>query len=94
MGRIYWTDGGSGPKIETASMDVSNRRVLVMGRLGVPISLTINAAMNHALFRADFKVNVIERANRYGSTPKVVVGGRRARQAIKIDVFESWIYWF
>ncbi|CAG0878905.1 unnamed protein product [Cyprideis torosa] len=93
IGRLFWSDVGAVPKIESANMDGSGRRVVVINRLGAPMSLAIDFAMNHTIFWADPKLNVIERVNRDGTMRQVIVGGALAKKPVSLDVFESWIYW-
>lgn len=93
LGRIFWADGGSQPKIESSWMDGSRRKAVVVSRLGKPSSLALDHAMDHTLYWADIKLNTIESIQKDGSNRKVIVSGDHLRHPVSIDVFESYVYW-
>jgi len=88
-GKMFWADVGESPKIEMSWMDGSRRMPLVTTRLHHPTGLTVDTAMDHALYWVDTKLNVIE-SIKYDQKNRVVVirGGeympraRLSRQAV------------
>ena len=56
---MYWTDWGSPPKIERASLDGDSRRTIVEGRLKWPNGLVIDSA-SRRLYWADAALDKIE----------------------------------
>lgn len=56
---MYWTDWGTIPKIERASVDGNNRRTIVQGQLKWPNGLVIDAA-SQKLIWADAGLDKIE----------------------------------
>ena len=96
LGIMVWADGGSDPKIETAWMDGSKSRVLVNDKIGKPSALTIDYAMDHTLYWADSKLNVIESIRLDGANRKVVLRSDlkdSLKHPVSLDVFENVLYW-
>ncbi|VVD04124.1 unnamed protein product [Leptidea sinapis] len=93
MGKMFWADAGSAPKIETAWMDGSKRRPVVTENVRHPTGLAIDYAMDHMIYWADTKLNTIEMMKHDGSGRKVVVRGDFLKHPISLDVFESSLYW-
>ena len=69
---IYWSDWGTNPKIERASMDGSNREQIIDSSIFWPNGLTIDYAASK-LYWADAKHHVIESSNLDGSKRKTVI---------------------
>lgn len=93
MGRMFWSDAGSAPKIEIAWMDGSKRRPLITEAVRHPTGLTIDYAMDHMIYWADTKLNTIEMMKQDGTNRKVVLKGEFLKHPISLDVFESSLYW-
>ena len=70
---MYWTDYGTTPKIEWASMDGSNRQVLVSDRLEQPTGLSIDFASQDKVYFCDQKASLIEVMNWNGSGRKILL---------------------
>lgn len=92
-GRMFWTDAGSGPKIEVSWMDGSKRRPLVTENIRHPTGLSIDYAMDHTLYWVDTKLNTIESMRFDGSQRRAILKGEVLKHPISLDVFESSIYW-
>lgn len=60
IGRMFWTDSGSAPKIEVSWMDGSKRRPLITDEIRHPTGLAIDYAAGHMLYWVDTKLNTIE----------------------------------
>lgn len=75
MGKMFWADVGESPKIEMSWMDGSRRLPLVNTRLHHPTGLTVDTAMDHALYWVDTKLNVIESIKYDGKNRAVVIRG-------------------
>ena len=69
---MYWTDWGSTPKIEGASMDGRTRHIIADTRLYWPNGLTMDY-VNDKLYWVDAKHHIIESANLDGSARKAVI---------------------
>ncbi|XP_024940882.1 low-density lipoprotein receptor-related protein 2 isoform X2 [Cephus cinctus] len=93
LGTIFWSDAGTQPKIEVAWMDGSRRRPLVVDKIAKPTALAVDHAMDHTLYWADNKLNTIESIRQDGSNRKVILRGKKLKQPVGLDVFESDVYW-
>lgn len=93
MGRMFWSDAGSAPKIEIAWMDGSKRRPIVTENIRHPTGLAIDHAMDHSIYWADTKLNTIEMMRHDGSNRKVILKGDLLKHPLSLDVFESSLYW-
>ena len=69
--RIFWTDRGHTPKIESANLDGSNHTVIVDTFLSWPCGIAIDY-QNERLYWADMKGHVIETAKYDGSDRHIV----------------------
>ncbi|KAL0271000.1 UNVERIFIED_CONTAM: hypothetical protein PYX00_008246 [Menopon gallinae] len=92
-GKMFWTDSGTIPIIETAWLDGSNRKILVSEAIGHPTGLSIDFAMDHTIFWADTKLNTIESVKPDGSARQVLIRGEYLKHPISLDVFESSVFW-
>lgn len=100
-GLMFWSDGGSVPKIERAWMDGSKRRTIVVAGLGRPECLAMDYNMDHTLYWVDSKLNVIESADSNGERRHQIlrgdstsgIGDSMLRRPVSIDVFESNMFW-
>lgn len=75
LGHMFWADAGSKPKIETAWLDSSRRRILVQDKVRQPTGLCIDFAQDHRVYWADTKLNVIEVMKPDGSNRNIVLHG-------------------
>ena len=57
---MFWTDAGNNPKIETAWMDGTRRRVIVSTNIGSPEAIMVDYAMGHTIYWVDSKLETIE----------------------------------
>ncbi len=69
---IFWTDWGSTPKIERATMDGKQRLIVADSSLFWPNGLTIDYAASK-IYWVDAKHHVIESANLDGTGRKTVI---------------------
>jgi low density lipoprotein-related protein 2 len=93
LGRMFWSDAGSAPKIEVSWMDGSKRRPLIIEGIRQPAGLAIDYSMDHALYWVDTKLNNIESIKYDGSNRKTILRGELLKHPISLDVFESDLYW-
>ena len=70
---MYWTDYGETPKIEMASMDGSNRKVIVGDRIVEPTGLSIDFANKDSVYFCDRKESLIWVMDWDGANRKVLV---------------------
>lgn len=75
LGHMFWADSGAVPKIESAWLDGSRRRPLVLDKVRQPTGLAIDFAHDHSLYWVDTKLNVIEVMNHDGSNRNIVLKG-------------------
>jgi sugar lactone lactonase YvrE len=71
-GTIYWTDWGSTPRIERASMNGKDRKAIHDTSLFWPNGLTIDYAGNK-LYWADAKHHVIESSDLDGANRRTII---------------------
>lgn len=75
LGKMFWTDAGESPSIETAWLDGSKRRRLLGDRMRHPSGLTIDYGMDHTLYWVDAKMNTIESIRPDGTNRILVLKG-------------------
>lgn len=75
LGKMFWSDAGESPCIETAWLDGSKRRRLLGDRMRHPAGLTVDYAMDHTLYWVDSKMNTIESIRPDGTNRIVVLKG-------------------
>jgi low density lipoprotein-related protein 2 len=90
---MFWADAGSIPKIETAWMDGNRRKPLITSNVGYPTGITIDYAMDHAVFWVDAQFNTVEMMKRDGTGRKTILSGDKMKHPVSLDVFESQLYW-
>lgn len=89
---MYWIDWGSPAKIERASMDGTNRRVLISGdHIERPSGLAIDYT-TRKLYWVDSKLKTIKHCSLNGTAIRELVNqGLKSPSAV--TVFEDNIYW-
>ncbi|XP_064646226.1 low-density lipoprotein receptor-related protein 2-like [Lineus longissimus] len=93
LGLMFWTDVHSlSPKIESAWMDGSNRKVLISTKLGNPTGLAIDYLMQHRIYWCDDKKNTIE-SMKFDGTDRVTVVGVGLDHPYRMDVLTDYMYW-
>jgi hypothetical protein len=70
--RLYWLVEGSVPRIETALLDGSERRVLVNDSILWPTDIAVDFA-NDRIYWTDTKLKTIESVNVLGRDRQVVI---------------------
>ncbi|XP_044762088.1 low-density lipoprotein receptor-related protein 2 [Coccinella septempunctata] len=93
LGKMYWTDAGSAPKLEVSWMDGSKRRPVITEGIRQPAGLTIDYSQDHTVYWVDIKLNTIENIKYDGTNRKVILRGEKLKHPISLDVFESNLYW-
>lgn len=93
LGKMFWTDSGTSPKIEVAWLDGSRRKALVNENIGHPTGLSIDFAMDHVIYWTDTKLNKIESIRPDGTGRQIVIRGEILKHPISLDVFESSVFW-
>lgn len=93
LGRMFWTDSGSAPKIEVSWMDGSKRRPLITEAIRHPAGLAIDYSQEHTIYWVDTKLNTIESMKYDGTMRKAILKGDILRHPTSLDVFESNLYW-
>lgn len=89
---LYWTDWGDPAKIERASMDGSERRVLISGsHIEWPVDLAIDYT-TRKLYWIDAKLKVIKHCDMDGTNVREIVN-QGIIEPTGITVFEDHMYW-
>lgn len=89
---MFWTDWGSNPKIERASMDGSDRRTVIGSEhLKWPNTVTVDQVL-HRLYWIDSGKGYIGSSNLDGTDLRKIVTSSTA-QSYGLAVFEGSIYW-
>ena len=68
---MFWTDWGTVARIETASMDGTNRRTLISRNLRWPNGITVDYSSSGALFWSDAGLDKIETSDIHGHNRRV-----------------------
>lgn len=92
---MFWTDWGKEPKIEAASMDGQDRRVLVQDGKYVawPNGLSLDL-VKERVYWADAKLRHIVHCDYNGDNIMVVVSSSRdLKHPFSLAVFEDNVYW-
>ena len=93
LGRMFWSDAGSAPKIEVSWMDGSKRRPLITEAIRHPAGITIDYAQDHTIYWVDTKLNTIESMRPDGTMRHTIIKGDMLHHPVSLDVFESNLYW-
>lgn len=92
-GLIFWTDWGMYPKIERASMDGSERKILHTAGVRWPNGLTIDLVSDR-LYWVDAKLHTVSSSNIDGSDARIVLySSVYVKHPFSITVFEDQMYW-
>lgn len=90
-GHMYWSDWGAKPKIEQASMDGSNRQVLISEKLIWPNGLAIDFEMKR-LYWADGGMKSIEYIDLEGKGKPVRVHSDLPHP-FGLVIYQNKVYW-
>lgn len=88
---MYWTDWGSSPRIEMASMDGTSRQAIVTSGLGWPNGLAIDPAIGR-LYWADAKLDKIEESDLAGGNRKVILS-TTGIHPFGLAIYKKHLYW-
>ena len=89
--QMYWTDTGSVPKIERASMDGTSRIALHSTSLSTPYGLTLDID-TQTLYWMDYSRNVLEKSNADG-TNRATLTNRLIADPYFLDYYDGILYW-
>lgn len=88
---MYWTDTGSVPKIERASMDGTSRIAIHGTSLSTPYGLTLDI-FSQTLYWMDYSRNRLEMSNVDG-TNRVTLTTRMISDPYFLSFYEGNLYW-
>ena len=88
---MYWTDWGSNPRIEKASMDGSSRRIIVNSGLKWPNGLDIDRSANK-LYWADGSEDKIEQSDLDGQNRRVILQIANIHP-FGVALYQGFLYW-
>ncbi|XP_016414141.1 low-density lipoprotein receptor-related protein 2-like [Sinocyclocheilus rhinocerous] len=92
LGKMFWTDWGRKPMIETAWMDGQHREVLLDEDLGWPTGLALDYLNENRIYWCDSKENIIESMKADGTDRQMILSGDIGHP-YSVDVFEGHVYW-
>ena len=88
---MYWTDTGSVPRIERASMDGSSRIAIHGSSLSTPYGLTLDIN-TQTLYWMDYSRNVLEKSNVDGSN-RTTLTSRMISDPYFLSYYDGHLYW-
>ena len=89
---MFWTDWGSNPKIERASMDGTDRKIVIGSEhLKWPNTVTVDQIL-HRLYWIDSGKEYIGSSNLDGKDLRKIVFSN-TRTSYGLAVFEGFVYW-
>jgi len=91
-GKIYWTDWGKLPKIESAFLDGSSRDILVSKDISRPNGLAIDVE-NLLMFWCDAGLDRIELLNLRNRSRRVIAFGTNVGHPFGITHFGNFVFW-
>ncbi|XP_076313100.1 LDL receptor protein 1 isoform X3 [Tachypleus tridentatus] len=91
-GYLFWSDWGFLPRIERASLDGTDRTVLVNTSLQMIVDLALDLKEDK-LYWCDSHTDTIERINLDGTKRELVLHGQVLKNALDITVYGSYLYW-
>jgi low density lipoprotein receptor-related protein 5/6 len=91
LGWMFLSDWGKKPKIERASLDGTERVVLVSDDLGWPNGIALDVDMRK-IYWCDAKMDKIEVTNMDGSDRRVILN-ENLPHVFGLSIFENFIYW-
>ncbi|XP_067141896.1 low-density lipoprotein receptor-related protein 2 isoform X5 [Centruroides vittatus] len=90
---LFWSDWGENPRIESAGLDGSMRKVIVHTKIFWPNGLTIDIP-NKRIYFADSKLDYIDFCNYDGSGRQQVLGHNHyLLHPHSLTIFEDTLYW-
>ncbi|RWS26912.1 prolow-density lipoprotein receptor-related protein 1-like protein, partial [Leptotrombidium deliense] len=94
-GYMFWSDsGGSMTKIERASLDGSNRQLLINDSNGMSISSMAIDLAEDKLYWSDSRAVTIERINFDGTNREIVIKNNSfLRNPMSLSIHSNHIYW-
>ena len=90
--KLFWTDWGSSPKIETAYLDGSNRSILVNSSVSTPNGLTIDYE-KEIIFWCDATFDRIESLNLRSQERIILVKAPEVAHPFGITFYSDAIFW-
>lgn len=93
QGKMFWSNSGRNAKIETSWLNGLHRETLVGENLGHPTGLSVDVAMDGAVYWADAKFDTIESVYHDGSARRTLIKGAGVKHPVALDVFESYVFW-
>jgi len=88
---MFWTDWGTAPKIERASMDGGGREVVHSRHLIWPNALTLDLP-TRTMYWADAKLHIIEASDYFGQSRRAIVT-TGILHPFAMTMFETRLYW-
>ena len=89
--QLYWTDTGSVPKIERASMDGTSRVVLHDTNLTTPYGLALDIE-TQTLYWTDYTLDVLETSSANGANRKILTD-RMLADPLYLSYYDGNLFW-
>ncbi|KAF3860451.1 hypothetical protein F7725_000706 [Dissostichus mawsoni] len=91
MGKVFFTDYGSTPRVERCDMDGQNRTKLVDTKIVFPHGITLDL-VNRLVYWADAYLDYIEVVDYEGKNRHTIIQGLLIEHLYGLTVFENYLY--
>uniref|UniRef100_A0A3Q2CY79 Low density lipoprotein receptor-related protein 1Ab n=1 Tax=Cyprinodon variegatus TaxID=28743 RepID=A0A3Q2CY79_CYPVA len=91
MGKLFFTDYGSTPRVERCDMDGQNRTKLVDSKIVFPHGITLDL-VNRLVYWADAYLDYIEVVDYEGKNRHTIIQGLLIEHLYGLTVFENYLY--
>ncbi|XP_030279710.1 low-density lipoprotein receptor-related protein 1-like isoform X1 [Sparus aurata] len=91
MGKVFFTDYGSTPRVERCDMDGQNRTKLVDSKIVFPHGITLDL-VNRMVYWADAYLDYIEVVDYEGKNRHTIIQGLLIEHLYGLTVFENYLY--
>ncbi|XP_028437900.1 low-density lipoprotein receptor-related protein 1 isoform X2 [Perca flavescens] len=91
MGKVFFTDYGSTPRVERCDMDGQNRTKLVDSKIVFPHGITLDL-VNRLVYWADAYLDYIEVVDYEGKNRHTIIQGLLIEHLYGLTVFENYLY--
>uniref|UniRef100_A0AAX7SPU8 EGF-like domain-containing protein n=1 Tax=Astatotilapia calliptera TaxID=8154 RepID=A0AAX7SPU8_ASTCA len=91
MGKVFFTDYGSTPRVERCDMDGQNRTKLVDSKIVFPHGITLDL-VNRLVYWADAYLDYIEVVDYEGKNRHTIIQGLMIEHLYGLTVFENYLY--
>lgn len=91
-GLLFWTDRGRSPKIESARLDGSERRILVNESINFVTGISLDFQENK-VYWCDSRLDTIERIDYGGQNRVLLLDNMHVHSPYGLAIYQAKIYW-